>query len=162
MKKVTKPTAHLIIGFIGAGKTTFAKKLEVETGAVRFTKDEWMVRLFGNKPFDEKFDEYDKRMTSLTTDMALRCLKAGLSIILDDGFWTKEQRNQVKKEVAALGGVPKFYYLATPLETMKARTLERSRKSTNDSFIISEEQFDHYWKFFEAPDDEEEYLMIKE
>src|SRR3990167_4812165 len=44
-----KPTAYIICGFIGAGKTTFARKLESETGAIRITKDEWMVRVFGNK-----------------------------------------------------------------------------------------------------------------
>lgn len=47
MKQTNKPIAHLICGFIGSGKTTFARKLEKETGAARFTKDEWMVRLFG-------------------------------------------------------------------------------------------------------------------
>jgi predicted kinase len=34
-----KPIVYLICGFIGAGKTTFAKKLEEKTGAVRITKD---------------------------------------------------------------------------------------------------------------------------
>ena len=38
-----KPLAHIIIGFIGSGKTTFARRLERETGAIRFTKDKWMV-----------------------------------------------------------------------------------------------------------------------
>lgn len=51
----TKPVAHIVIGFIGSGKTTFARKLERETGAVRFTKDEWMVRLFGNTPPKDTF-----------------------------------------------------------------------------------------------------------
>jgi hypothetical protein len=36
-------TAHLIHGFLGAWKTTFAKKLEAELGAVRFSQDEWMA-----------------------------------------------------------------------------------------------------------------------
>ncbi len=45
-----KPIVYLICGFIGAGKTTFAKKLEEKTGAVRITKDEWSIRLIGNDP----------------------------------------------------------------------------------------------------------------
>lgn len=92
MNNTIKPTAHLIIGFIGSGKTTFAKKLEKETGAVRFTKDEWMVRIFGNSFSkdnfqNDKFHEYDSKMAKLATEMALRCLKAGTSVIIDDGFW---------------------------------------------------------------------------
>jgi len=39
----TKPIVYVICGFIGAGKTTFAKKLEEKTGAVRITKDEWSI-----------------------------------------------------------------------------------------------------------------------
>ena len=30
-------TAHLIYGYLGAGKTTFAKKLERELPAIRFS-----------------------------------------------------------------------------------------------------------------------------
>ncbi len=37
-------TAHLLHGFTGAGKTTFARQLEAETGAVRFCQDEWVHR----------------------------------------------------------------------------------------------------------------------
>ena len=45
-----KPIMYVICGFIGAGKTTFAKKLEEKTGAVRITKDEWLIKLFGHDP----------------------------------------------------------------------------------------------------------------
>ena len=38
-----KPTVYVLCGFIGAGKTTFARELEARTGAVRITKDEWLV-----------------------------------------------------------------------------------------------------------------------
>jgi predicted kinase len=43
-----QPIAHIICGFIGSGKTTFARKLEKETGAIRITKDEWIIKIFGN------------------------------------------------------------------------------------------------------------------
>src|SRR5215211_6653017 len=45
-----KPIVYLLCGFIGAGKTTFARKLEERTGAVRITKDEWLISLIGNDP----------------------------------------------------------------------------------------------------------------
>ncbi|MBD3280072.1 AAA family ATPase [Candidatus Dojkabacteria bacterium] len=160
--KSKPPIAHIIIGFIGSGKTTLAKKLEKETGAVRFTKDEWMVRLFGNAPFDEKFEEYDDRMSSLSRDMALRCLKAGISVVMDEGFWEKELREEIRKKVLDIGAIPKLYYLEVPFETMKARALERSKNLTSDSFKISEGQFNHYWKFFQAPDADEEFTLIKQ
>ena len=48
---------HLIHGFVGAGKTTFAKKLEHFLPAVRFTHDEWMSKLYGENPPLEHFNE---------------------------------------------------------------------------------------------------------
>jgi predicted kinase len=56
------PTAHLIHGYLGAGKTTFAMGLESETGAVRFTHDEWMRKLYGEDPPFELFAEYARRV----------------------------------------------------------------------------------------------------
>ena len=157
-----KPVAHIVVGFIGSGKTTLARKLERETGAVRFTKDEWMVRLFGNTPPKDKFEEYDNKMASLARDMALKCLKAGISVIIDEGFWAKEQRDEIRERVKSVGAIPKLYYLGVPLEVMKARTLRRTEQPPIDSFTIDEESFDHYWRFFQPPDKDEECTLIGE
>ena len=50
-------TVYLLCGFIGAGKTTFARKLDERTGAVRITKDEWLIRLIGHDPTINGYDE---------------------------------------------------------------------------------------------------------
>ncbi len=160
MQKNNTPVAHIIIGFIGSGKTTFARKLEKETGAVRFTKDEWMVRIFGNTPPKDKFEEYDKKMTSLATDMALKCLKAGTDVIIDEGFWEKGHRDAIKEKVENVGAIPKLYYIEAPFEVMKARTLKRTEEPPIDSFTIDEEAFNHYWKFFQPPVKDEEFKLI--
>lgn len=161
MQENKKPVAYIIIGFIGSGKTTFARKLETETGAVRFTKDEWMVRVFGNTPPKDKFEEYDNKMTSLARDMAIKCLKAGISVIIDEGFWEKEQRDEISEKVKSAGAIPKLYYLEVPFEIMKARTLKRTENPPVDSFTIDEEAFNYYWKFFQPPSKNEEFTLIE-
>jgi predicted kinase len=162
MQENREPVAHIVIGFIGSGKTTLARRLEKETGAVRFTKDEWMVRLFGNTPPKDKFEEYDNRMATLATDIALACLKAGIDVVIDEGFWVKEQRDEIRERVKRVGAIPKIYYLKVPLEVMKARTLKRTEEPPIDSFTIDEESFNHYWKFFQPPDRDEEFTLIEE
>jgi len=162
MQKNNKPVAHIIVGFIGSGKTTFARKLEKETGAVRFTKDEWMVRVFGNTPPKDKFEEYDNRMASLATDMALTCLKAGMDVIIDEGFWVKEHRDAIREKVKNVGATPKLYYIEAPFEIMKARTLKRSENPPVDSFTIDEQSFNHYWKFFQPPEKDEEFTLVNQ
>jgi predicted kinase len=158
----SRPIAHIVIGFIGSGKTTFARQLERETGAIRFTKDEWMVRLFGNAPPKDRFEDYDKQMASLATDMALKCLAAGVDVIIDEGFWVKGQREEIRDRVKNVGAVPKFYYLDVPFEIMKARTLKRSENPDLDSYIIDEESFNHYWQFFQPPGNEEEFELVNQ
>ena len=94
-----QPIAYVICGFIGAGKTTFARKLEKETKAIRITKDEWIIKIFGNKiTSDKNFERYDKNITELATDIAFKILKAGKDVIIDEGFWVKSQRDDIKKE----------------------------------------------------------------
>ena len=160
MQGNSKPLAHIVIGFIGSGKTTFARQIEQETGAVRFTKDEWMVRIFGNSPPKDKFAEYDTKMASLATDMALKCLKAGISVVIDEGFWAKEQRAEIGDKVRKVGAVPKFYYIEASFETMKERTLKRSANPPPDSYVIDEESFNHYWRFFQPPGAGEEFELV--
>ena len=48
------PTVHMIHGYLGAGKTTLARRLEREAPAIRFTHDEWMARLYGIDPPAER------------------------------------------------------------------------------------------------------------
>lgn len=161
-KTINTPTAHLLCGFIGSGKTTFARRLAKETGALRFTKDEWMVEIFGNNPPKDKFAEYDSNMTKLTTETALRCLRAGVSVILDDGFWYRKQRDEMRQQLKEIGAVAKFYYIDTPVEIMKARTMKRSENPGTDSFYIMEEEFDNYFNMFEPPAADEEFVSIKD
>jgi len=156
-----KPTAHLICGFIGAGKTTFSKKLEKETGALRFTKDEWLIRIIGNNPTIDNFDVYDQRMTDLVFDIAFRCLEAGNDIILDDGIWVKSQRKEIHDRVKKVGAIPKLYYLKISDDTRKERTIKRTENPPKDAFKIDETVYESYKKYFEAPTEDEEPIIIE-
>jgi len=50
----------LICGKIGSGKTTYAKRLVDELGAVIITRDEIMLGLFGSHFYDESPELYEK------------------------------------------------------------------------------------------------------
>lgn len=157
-----KPTAYMICGFIGAGKTTFARKLESETGAVRITKDEWMVRVFGNKiTSDSQFAKYDKNVTALARDIAFKILKTGKDVIIDEGFWEKSYRNDIKRQLAELGAIPILYYVECPVGKMRERTVARSENPSKDSFEISGVMFDSYVKYWEPPTEDEQFVLAK-
>jgi len=46
MTEPLPPRVHLLCGLPGAGKTAYAYSLEAELPAVRFSLDEWMLRLY--------------------------------------------------------------------------------------------------------------------
>lgn len=157
-----QPIAHIICRFIGAGKTTFARKLEIETGAMRITKDEWVIKIFGNKiTVDSDFEEYDQKVTELATDIALKILRAGNDVIIDEGFWNKAHRDQIKKRVISVGANPILYYIECPVEKMRERVVNRSKILPEDSFEISGEMFDGYLKNWRAPEKDEEFILVK-
>lgn len=155
-----QPIAYVICGFIGAGKTTFARKLEKKTEAVRITKDEWIIKIFGNKiTLDKKFEVFDKNITELATDIAFRILRSGKDVIIDEGFWVRSQRDDIKKKILGVGAKPIFYYVEYSVEKMRERVINRSKYPSIDSFEISEEMFDKYLKYWEPPTKEEGILL---
>lgn len=159
---IEKPRAHIICGFIGAGKTTFARKLEKETGAIRITKDEWMVKIFGNTiTSDKNFAEYDRNVTELAKNIAFNILKTGKDVIIDEGFWAKSQRDNIKKKILELGARPILYYVECPIEEMRERVVNRSKIPPTDSFEISGNMFDSYVKYWEPPVEDEEFMLAK-
>lgn len=46
-KTTTPGTLHLLCGLPGAGKSTFAQKLEIETRGVVLNHDLWLIGIFG-------------------------------------------------------------------------------------------------------------------
>jgi len=97
------PTAHLIHGYLGAGKTTFARRLERNIPAIRFSHDEWMVRFYGNDPPIEHFADYCRRVYEQMEEIWPRCLELGLNVVLDFGFWTRRERDATREKILAIG-----------------------------------------------------------
>lgn len=157
-----QPIAYVICGFIGAGKTTFARKLEKETGAIRITKDEWIVKIFGNKiTADKNFAEYDKKITELAKDLAFKILKSGGDVIIDEGFWVRSQRDDIKKKILEVGAKPILYYVECSVDTMRERVVSRTEIPPEDSFEISGEMFDGYVRYWEPPEENEDFILAK-
>jgi predicted kinase len=79
-------TAYLIHGYIGAGKTTLARRLEVDEFAVRFTHDEWMRSLYGDDPPEAHFAQFAQRISDVMEAMWTRCISLKTNVVLDFGF----------------------------------------------------------------------------
>ena len=154
-----KPIVYVLCGFIGAGKTSFAKKLEETTGAVRITKDEWLIRLIGNDPTIDGYEDYDHRICELSRDVAFQLAKKGIDVIIDEGVWAKEQRDTLRRRIGDIGAQAVLYFLDTPIETIRERVAQRNMNPAKDSFTISGELLDGYLKNWQPPGEDEEYVL---
>ena len=97
---------YLIVGLPGAGKTTKARQLEVEASALRFTPDEWMKSLFGrNDPATR--DILEGRLIWI----ALRALRLHTNVILDFGFWSKDERSSLRWIAKQIGAKSQVIYV---------------------------------------------------
>ncbi len=82
-------------------------------------------------------------------------------MIIDEGFWVKSQRDDIKKKISEIGATPLLYYVESPLEQMRERVVTRSKTPPEDSFEISGEMFDSYVKYWEPPNEDEEFILAK-
>lgn len=158
----SQATVYLICGFIGAGKTTFAKKLEERTGAVRITKDEWSIRLIGNDPAFDGYAEWDAKVIGLSRDFAFYLAGKGINVIMDEGFWGKEEREDLKRQISTIGAEVVMYYVDTPIETIRDRVTKRNSNLTKESFEISREMLEGYLALWQPPGEDENYRLASE
>ncbi len=152
------PTAHLVFGFLGSGKTTLAKGLEQRHGAVRFTPDEWMARLFGDDPPADTFQDRAVAILDIMQPVWGRCLSLGLDVVLDFGFWSRAERDHVRAAVAEVGAAPVLWAVSCP--DAEARRRIALRNLTPDrSLYIAPATFDLLKARVEPLHPDEPYLI---
>jgi predicted kinase len=156
-----KPTIHLIHGFIGFGKTTFAKKLEKEVNAIRFTHDEWLHHFYGPEDSKDFYEKSDK-IHSFMEKMEDKLLKLGQSVIIDSGAWSKKGRNKIRQKAKKFGANFILYSIDCPIETALKRTVYRTKDTPKDSMHISKKVFQELLKKFEPLEKDEKHILIKQ
>jgi predicted kinase len=152
-------TAHLIHGFLGAGKTTFARRLESDLPAMRFSHDEWMTRLYGQDPAADEFPILVDRVSEQIGLLWPRCLELGVDVVLDFGFWSRKQRDETRATAFALGAGTRLYRLTCTEEEAWQR-IEHRNRNLDGSLFVSRNTFAVLKGRFEPLADEEERIEI--
>ena len=99
MSHMGKARLILTCGLPGSGKTTLARQLAADRGAVRLTKDEWMWAL-GSSPWDRTSQD---RVQRELWNLAQEILRLGLSVVLDFGLWSRVERDELRTAARRLG-----------------------------------------------------------
>ena len=149
------PHVHLLCGLVGAGKTTYARRLAVELPAVRFTLDEWMLRLYGLRYDDPAYVARLDRCTTLIWDTACQVLGAGCDVILDWNQWSRERRREWRQRAETVGYEVVLHYIDVSLETAIKQTLGRGAADVADAHQIDEAGVRHLETIFQLPSEDE-------
>ena len=142
-------TVHLICGFLGAGKTTFARALAEGRSAVRFSVDELYLQLFTDRPTRELDARAFDRLLLMLGDVWPQIAKAGVDVVLDFGFWRRALRDDVRERARSVGAETRLYWLQCPDDVALARCLQR--KGLPGAFLINPQDYGELKAGFEPP-----------
>src|SRR5436189_4724618 len=140
-----------MVGLPCSGKTTLAKQLEHERSALRLTPDEWQVGLFGQ---DAKEPEHDARhsfIEAMLWNIASRALELGTNVILDFGFWAREEREDYLLRAKQLGASSEVHFIDVAAEELMHRLAVRNSQPSQTSFYIPEAMMKPWIAFFQRP-----------
>lgn len=154
------PTLHLLHGLPGSGKTAYARRLEQQLTAVRFTPDEWMVALHGTIPPERLFREQHAKIMALIWEHAARVLHAGSHVVLDGGFWSRASRDDARRRAAELGVPCCFHTLACSTDVARQRVLARTAAMPEGTLEIDRATFEFLAAQFEPMAADEEFVVV--
>jgi predicted kinase len=151
---------HLVLGAVGAGKSSYALRLADEQAAVRLTLDAWMATLFRpDRPDEGVIAWYAERsarciaqMWALATEMIAR----RINVILEIGLLAQSERERFYARVNDAGIDLCIHLLDASREVRRARVAARNcDQGETFSMVVPPEIFELASDLWEPPDEAE-------
>ena len=133
----------------GAGKTTLARRLEAEQGAVRLCPDEWLVAL----GLDPQEPRVRRRFERLQWAQALQLADHGLTVAVEFGSWGRVERRRMREQAREVG-------VAVELRVLDVGLAERwrriaARNTEPGAVVIRRPELEGFERWWQPPDPEE-------
>jgi len=155
------PRIHLVIGPVGAGKSTFARQLVHQHRAVPLNLDDWMATLFSA----DRPDSSD--VMAWYVPRTLRCLEqiwktteavlhSGSDAVLEVGLIQQHQRDAFYARMGPWADALVVYVLDAPREVRRERVLRRNaEQGATFSMVVPPHIFELASDLWQPPDEVE-------
>lgn len=151
----------MLCGRVGSGKTTYAKKLQREKKMVVLSCDDFVLAI--NDDLSKRHEIQEKISVQLF-DLAKQIWHSGVSVILDFGFWYKEQRKKIKREFEKEGIKVELYYCKCDIDQTNFRIAKRNNKILRNEakgYIIDLKLKAELDDKFDEPDKDEVDVLVE-
>ena len=152
-----KPTLFILCGLPGTGKTTYAKNIETKN-CIRYSLDEFFLAKYKNVSLlPAEFIQREEEIKHELLVLVRNALTKGNSVILDYGFWKKDERDTYKKIAEECGVLSKLLYFKSEIDIQHTRLLSRE---TDKNHKITPELLSIFIGRFEEPNGEDEETIV--
>lgn len=136
---VVTPKVFAICGKLCSGKSYYAKELKLNQNAVILSCDELTKTLFDND-LGDNHDKMIKRIKEFYKKQSVEIVNAGCNVILDWGFWQKNERVELTTFYKNLNIQIEWHYIDVSDERWqknieKRNQLVKSGKDENNYFL---------------------------
>jgi predicted kinase len=151
---------HLLVGPVGAGKSTLAIELARLHRAVWLNLDEWMAELFRpDRPDTGVLEWYVERVERCIAQLwrlTEQLLDVGTNVVLELGLIRRDERGRFFERVALSGHDMTVHVVDLPREVRRLRVERRNREEGRTfSMLVPPAIFELASDLWEPLDDEE-------
>lgn len=142
-----RPTLILTVGLPATGKTSAARRIEIERGTLRLTKDEWVKALYG----DENPSSASAVIEGRLIEIGLRALELGIDVVIDFGLWGRDERSALRRAAVDRGASVEIYYFEVPADEQRRRSDRRQADEPDTTWPMSDEELADWARIIQVP-----------
>jgi predicted kinase len=142
-----QPTLFLTVGLPCTGKTTAARRIEIERSALRLTKDEWVKALYGHENPPSAQEVIEGRLIQI----GLRALELGVNVVIDFGLWSRDERSALRWAAAEVSALVELRYFELPPAEQRSRLDKRQAEAPHTTWPMSDDELAEWAASIEIP-----------
>jgi predicted kinase len=156
-------TLYCICGNIAAGKTTLARKLAAQHGAVLLCEDEWLVRLEAEIETFDDFRNHARQLRAAIGPHVVELLRLGISVALDFPANTVKDRAWIRSLFESANAAHELHVIEAPDDVCKARLRARNESKPEGLYFghVPETLFEPVTSLLAPPADAEGFHVIR-